>query len=500
MTIPFHPLATIFPPIEGKDFEQFVENIRRHGVKDKIVLLDGQVLEGRNRYRALSWLASTGELLGEGWGFRSGLHLEPEQLEPDNLWFTTFNPAFDGDPLTFVIAKNLIRRHLTESQRAMVAARIANVKQGERTDLPSIEGKSNVSQTDAAKTMNVSVASVERAAAVQANAVPEISEAVDRGGLAVSAAAEMAALPIERQAELLKNLPRDADGKLPADIKRALAPAIKEIRAERQAEKTQRREEREAELGRKITALPDKRYGVIVADPEWQFEPYSRDTGMDRAADNHYPTSSVDDICARPVGDIAAKDCVLFLWATAPMLKAALKVMEAWGFDYKSHAIWRKDRVGTGYWFRSRHELVLVGTRGDVPAPAFIAREESVFDAPVGEHSQKPDWLQDNIDSWYPSLPKIELNARRKRPGWDAWGFEAPEEIADAAHGSTASAVADAAALPAASAPNSNLPSTPIMAGGAAASLPESIHPAAATPITAEDDELDIPAFLRRAS
>jgi N6-adenosine-specific RNA methylase IME4 len=93
------------------------------------------------------------------------------------------------------------------------------------------------------------------------------------------------------------------------------------------------RAQREVELASKQLALPSKRYGVIVADPEWRFEPYSRDTGMDRAADNHYPTSKTEVIIARDVASIAADDCVLFLWATAPMLRAAIGVMEAVRFS-----------------------------------------------------------------------------------------------------------------------------------------------------------------------
>src|SRR6202000_2117682 len=138
-------------------------------------------------------------------------------------------------------------------------------------------------------------------------------------------------------------------------------------------------------------ALPNKRYGVILADPEWRFEPYSRETGMDRAADNHYPTSDTEAIAARDVEKIAAPDCVLFLWATAPMLPQALQVMQAWGFAYKSHCIWAKDLVGTGYWFRNQHELLLVGTRGDIPAPAMGTQAKSILQAAVGRHSEKPE-------------------------------------------------------------------------------------------------------------
>ena len=189
--------------------------------------------------------------------------------------------------------------------------------------------------------------------------------------------------------------------------------------------KKEQRAEKEAKLGGLQLALPDKKYGVILADPEWRFEVYSRETGMDRAADNHYPTSKTDAICARPVGDIAADDCALFLWATVPMLPDALRVMASWGFEYKSHCIWKKNRIGNGYWFRNLHELLLVGTKGKIPAPAMGTQLPSVIDAALGKHSEKPDAFYELIEAYFPTLPKIELNARRARSGWDRWGLEA---------------------------------------------------------------------------
>jgi N6-adenosine-specific RNA methylase IME4/predicted XRE-type DNA-binding protein len=192
------------------------------------------------------------------------------------------------------------------------------------------------------------------------------------------------------------------------------------------ATKSERRAQRELDLASKQAALPVRRYGVIVADPEWRFEPYSRETGMDRAADNHYPTSVTEIIAERDVPSIAADDCVLFLWATVPMLRDALRVMEAWGFDYKSHAIWDKVHIGTGYWFRNRHELLLVGTRGDIPAPAMGDQFASVMTIARKEHSAKPECFLEMIEQYFPNVPKIELNRRGPpRPGWDAWGYEA---------------------------------------------------------------------------
>jgi N6-adenosine-specific RNA methylase IME4 len=208
-------------------------------------------------------------------------------------------------------------------------------------------------------------------------------------------------------------------------IQRDLGGSEKSKSGSEKSTKAKRRAERERELADQQTALPNQRYGVIVADPEWRFEPYSRDTGMDRAADNHYPTTATEIIAARDVPSIAADDCVLFLWATVPMLEDAMEVMKAWGFKYKSHAIWDKVHIGTGYWFRNRHELLLVGIKGSIPAPAMGEQFASVMTIARKEHSAKPEQFLELIEQYFPSLPKIELNRRGPpRAGWDAWGNE----------------------------------------------------------------------------
>jgi N6-adenosine-specific RNA methylase IME4 len=190
------------------------------------------------------------------------------------------------------------------------------------------------------------------------------------------------------------------------------------------AEKRKNRAEKEAKLSRKITALPDKRYGVILADPEWQFEFYA-ESGKDIGSpDNHYPTSSIDEIKARDVPSVAANDCILFLWATAPLLPQQIEVMQAWDFEYKTHLIWVKDKAGIGFWFRNKHEILLVGTKGKVPAPAPGDNWQSVIEAPRRAHSQKPEIIYALIEAYFPSLPKLEMNARQNREGWDAWGNE----------------------------------------------------------------------------
>lgn len=190
-------------------------------------------------------------------------------------------------------------------------------------------------------------------------------------------------------------------------------------------EKAERREMRETALGNALLALPQKKYGVIYADPEWHFEVWSS-CGLTRGAENHYLTSPLEVIKSRDVPSISAPDCALLLWATQPMLHYALEVLTAWQFEYKSHFVWAKDRIGTGYWSRNKHEILLLGTKGEIPCPAPGDQWDSLIEAPRRGHSEKPELFAELIEAYWPHIPKIELNRRGPpRPGWDAWGFEA---------------------------------------------------------------------------
>jgi N6-adenosine-specific RNA methylase IME4 len=219
------------------------------------------------------------------------------------------------------------------------------------------------------------------------------------------------------------------------EAKKLLAPVIKEIRAEKQAEKKQRRDTREAELGRKILAMPEGKFGVALEDFEWDHEPWSRETGMDRSAANHYPTAAdahtPEEIVARTAERFKclADDCVLYMWTTIPHEAIAHRVLELRGFKYVSQRVWDKVRAGEGrgpgYWVTGEHEILLIAVRGKVVAPA-TAHFRSRFEAPVGAHSEKPDQQYEHAEYHFPNIPRIELNARRARPGWQAWGYEAP--------------------------------------------------------------------------
>lgn len=147
--------------------------------------------------------------------------------------------------------------------------------------------------------------------------------------------------------------------------------------------------------------------------------------GGNRSIENHYPTMTLEEICALPVKDIAAQDSILYLWATAPKLAECLDVMRAWGFEYRTNFVWIKDKIGMGYHSRNQHELLLVGRRGEIPPPPVEARVSSVVYAPRTDHSAKPVEFYELIESFYPELQKIELFSRSQRDGWSAWGNQA---------------------------------------------------------------------------
>jgi len=196
--------------------------------------------------------------------------------------------------------------------------------------------------------------------------------------------------------------------------------AAKEIR---QAKTEQRREERLEkiiEISQGNAELKtDIRYPVLYADPPWRYEHAESESRM---IENQYPTMALDEICALPVADLVTPDAILFLWATSPKLAESMRVIESWGFTYRTCAVWDKQKIGMGYYFRQRHELLLVATRGSIPTPSPENRAASVIVEPREEHSAKPAKFAELIESMYPSLPRIELFCRAPRAGWAAWG------------------------------------------------------------------------------
>jgi N6-adenosine-specific RNA methylase IME4 len=419
--IAFHPLADIFPLIEDPDFEDLVKDIATYGLREPITLLDGKILDGRNRFRASVAAKLLPETLGE---------LKATQIKHFRHYTVPgAAPPPQEELIAFVVSKNLRRRQLDDDQRRMVAARLVNLRQGRPTEEKTSQSE-NISREKAAEMLTSDVSGIDRARAVLAHGVPEMAAAVEGRKITVATAAEIVkALAPDEQRKLL------ADVAGAPDTKKAFAGVVKEIRAEKQVVKKERRDSREAELGAKILAMPDEKCGVAIEDFEWDHEPWSRKTGMDRHPSNHYPTAadahSPEEIVARTAERFKclADDCVLYMWTTIPHEAIAHKVLELRGFKYVTQRIWNKVRNGNGrgpgYWLTGEHEILLIAVRGNVVPPA-TAHFRSLFEAPVGEHSAKPDQQYEHAEYHFPNIPKIELNARRARPGWRSWGNEAP--------------------------------------------------------------------------
>lgn len=381
MELEFHPLANIFPLIEGAEFEALVEDIRLNGQREPIVLLDGKILDGRNRYRAC---------------LRAG----------EDLASVTY---YGEDPVSFVISLNLRRRHLDESQRAIVAAKLANLNQGGKGGVTdsnaSIEAL--VSQDAAAEMLNVSRSGVQRARAVIDEGAPELVEAVEHGRVSVSAAADVATLPKQQQSEIV------------ARGEKEILEAAKQIRAE----KAEVRRAEIAKVKENAPSLPSDAFDVIVIDPPWDMQKIERDVRPNQVAFD-YPTMTEEELMEFDIPSISANNCHLFCWTTHKFLPSALRLIEAWGFRYVMTMVWHKpggfQPIGLPQY---NCEFAIYARKG---SPSFVDTKAffACFEAPRREHSRKPDEFYDVIRR-VTGGRRIDVFSRENRDGFEQFGNEA---------------------------------------------------------------------------
>ena len=170
--------------------------------------------------------------------------------------------------------------------------------------------------------------------------------------------------------------------------------------------------------------LPDKKYSVIYADPPWDFKCGTGLLGNSHPR-NYYPLVDTDDLCKIPVKDISDNHCLLFMWVISPMLDQAINVGKAWGFEFSTVGfIWDKQRLVMGYYTMSQCELCLIFKKGKIPQPRGKRNIRQFLSVKRGKHSEKPWEVRDRIADMFPHHDKIELFARQRFPGWDAWGNE----------------------------------------------------------------------------
>jgi N6-adenosine-specific RNA methylase IME4 len=169
--------------------------------------------------------------------------------------------------------------------------------------------------------------------------------------------------------------------------------------------------------------FPNAKYKTIYADPPW---PERGGGKIKRGADRHYSLMTVKEIMALPVADLAEPNCHLYLWTANNYLPDALRIMEAWGFTYKTVITWGKDKFGLGQYFRGQTEHCLFGVRGNLPYKTIEDKRQqgtTLIISPRREHSRKPNEMRTMIEK-VSYAPYIELFARERFDGWDAWGNE----------------------------------------------------------------------------
>ena len=358
---------------------------------------------------------------GDGYSLITGWHRLEAARKLTHLDIHAFIlDGIDADRAALIeIDENLVRAdlspaeraiHLRERKRLYEKAHPETKPGGDRKSAQAKSNRQNGDLNRFTKDAEIKTGKSERSVqreVERAAKIPGLAEAIGTSLDTGDQLDALAKLPETKQRDLIKRA--KAGERIDAKVE-----ASRQHRAEREQELAESTIAARAELGKTV-------YGLIYADPPWRYdnEPMG---DVARAVEEHYTTMALEDIKALPIP--AANDCVLFLWATVPMMPEAIEVMKAWGFTYKSMSSWIKDKFGIGYWVRSQCEHLLIGVRGKVPSPARGRQFPAFIEAPRRGHSEKPNIFAEHIERLFPNVPKLEMFAREKRDGWDVWGNE----------------------------------------------------------------------------
>lgn len=367
---------SIIPPLSAEEYDQLKENILRDGIRDALIVWNGVLLDGHNRYKIAQ---------------EYGLPYDVQEMSFDSR----------ADAERWVILNQFGRRNLSAYDRSILALRLkpiiaaqAKAQQIRTTKnrVCQISDKQEIdTKKEIAKAAGVSHDTIAKVEKIEAKAAPEIKAAVKSGTMSINQAYQ-ATRREEKKAEVQKRIEEYA----------------------------------EVQTGVIDIEKPEKKYNIIYADPPWRYW----ESGNKNQSE-HYKTMTVDDICSLPVKDIVSENSVLFLWVTYPILAEAFRVIEAWGFKYSTAAfVWVKKNkaadspfFGCGAWTRANSELCLLATRGSVQR--LDATISQIVESPIEEHSKKPDIVRELIERLVGKLPRVELFCRHPAEGWDVWGNEA---------------------------------------------------------------------------
>jgi len=365
----YEKIAKSFP-MSKDEYEALKESIKKEGLYYPIIINEeGEILDGYHRYKACQELG-----------------IEPK--------FEVRKFSNKLQEKKFVLESMLKRRHLNDFQKAELAFPLLEVeKELAKQRQIELAGKRVGKSWETLRSFDLKVL----------NNLPT-DEQIGQARDIVAKKVGLSPKTFQRAIKIIEKAPEEVKEKVRKG-EMSIAYAYSMVK---------RREEQQS-----TPPLPEGVFDVIYADPPWEYY-----TPLRGYPELHYKTMPTEEICKLKVP--SADDAVLFLWATNPTLKDALKVMECWGFKYKTNMVWVKDKIGTGFYFRAQHELLLLGIKGKMPAPLEENRPPSVIHAPVREHSRKPDEVYALIEKMYPNRKYLELFARpeEKRKGWTYWGLE----------------------------------------------------------------------------
>lgn len=351
---------TLIPPLSPEEWTGLEASIVAEGCRDAIVTWDGTIIDGHNRYEICQ---------------RHGIAFRVEEKE-----FASRDAA-----KLWIIDNQLARRNITKFVRLELLeeqARIIGAKARERQAcgqggilLCQNYDKAIDTKKAIADLAGVSHDTVARAKKIREKAPDEVKEQVRKGTLSIN-------------------------------------EAYKAVRAAEKAEQKQIAIEAIETLSQ-----PNGRYHVLVIDPPWQYEKRAEDaTHRGRCT---YPTMPTDEIAAMEIP--AEEDAIVWLWTTNAFMHDAYHILDAWGFTPKTILTWVKDRMGTGDWLRGKTEHCILAIRGKPIVD--LTNQTTALDAPLREHSRKPDEFYALVDALCPGK-KIDIFSREKREGWDQWGGE----------------------------------------------------------------------------
>lgn len=382
----------LLPPLSDDDFKALYDDIATHGVKVPVEYDEaGEILDGHHRVAICKMLGRT------DWP-----RFIRKQLSEE-------------DKRSFARSLNFARRHLSGAQRQAVI-------QEHLKDAPTASNRAIAAQLG----VDHKTVSAARRRMVDGGEIPHQTTIVGRDGVSQPAVKPIRTMFLPepenfRELKTVARAKRAEDQKIRHAVRTDLAIQI----ATRQ---------NVAPWWKSVGYDEGRAFPVIYVDPPWRFKTYSEVTGGEKSAENHYPTMSIEEIM--DLGCPGAHASAVFMWVTD--LANGIKSLERWGYAYKSFWGWKKvypgDQTGTGYWSFDNLELLLIGTRGDFPAPIPGSQPIKCTEHPVGRHSEKPVWFAEQIDRLYPTMPKLEMFQRKESladgdirltGNWSFWGNQA---------------------------------------------------------------------------